>query len=311
MHIAIAGGNGFIGRRLTEQLLAAGHEVVWLSHRPGRHRLAEGVTEVVFEYMTPLGDGPLPEWAEAVADADVVVNLSGYPIVMRWNDERKQLLRDSRVYTARALKEAIRRARGSGSGPSAYIGASAVGIYGDAGDAVLDESAPAGTDWLSQLGVAWERETFAVGEETGVRVVAVRTGLVLGSEGFLPKMALPAKLFVGGPVGSGRQWTPWIHADDIAGIYRFVIERDELSGAVNGTAPQPVTMREFSRALGRALHRPSWFPVPGFGLRIVLGEVAPYMVYSQRPTTQKLEDAGYEFAYPEVGPALEAAVKEL
>ncbi|MBN2247632.1 MAG: TIGR01777 family oxidoreductase [Coriobacteriia bacterium] len=308
MRVAIAGGNGFIGRRLTELLLQAGHEVVWLSHRPGRFPLGDRLSEVPFDYMTPLGDGPLPAWAEAVAAADVVVNLSGYPIVMRWNEERKQLLRDSRVHTARALKDAISRAREGGAGPSAYIGASAVGIYGDAGDTVLAEDAPAGTDWLSQLGVTWERETFAVGEETGVRVVTVRTGLVLGDEGFLPKMALPMKLFVGGPVGSGRQWTPWIHLDDMAGIYRFVIEHDEISGPVNAVAPNPVTMRDFSKALGRALHRPSWFPVPGFGLKIVLGEVAPYMVYSQRPTMQKLLDAGYEFAYPEIDGALVAAL---
>ena len=308
MRIAIAGGNGFIGRRLTELLIEAGHEATWLSHRPGRFALGERHAEVRFDYMTPLGTGSLPGWAEAVASADVVVNLSGYPIVMRWNEERKQLLRDSRVYTARALKAAIAHARAGGGGPSAYIGASAVGIYGDAGDTVVAEDAPAGTDWLSQLGVTWERETFAVGEETGVRVVAVRTGLVLGSEGFLPKMALPAKLFVGGPVGRGTQWTPWIHLDDIAGIYRFVIEHDDVSGPVNAVAPNPVTMREFSRALGRALHRPSWFPVPGFGLRIVLGEVAPYMVYSQRPTMQKLLDAGYEFAYPEIDGALSAAL---
>ncbi len=308
MRIAIAGGNGFIGQRLTAQLLAAGHEVVWLSNRPGRFALGERHTEVPFTYLTPLGEGPLPEWAAAVASADVVVNLSGHPIVMRWNEARKQLLRDSRVHTARAIKDAIMRARATGGGPSAYVGASAVGIYGDAGDTVLDESAPTGTDWLSQLGVTWERETFAVGEETGVRTVAVRTGLVLGDEGFLPKMALPAKLFVGGPVGSGRQWTPWIHLDDVAAIYRFVIEHDGISGPVNAVAPDPVTMRDFSRALGRALKRPSWFPVPGFGLRIVLGEVAPYMVYSQRPTMRKLLDAGFQFTYPDIDAALAAAL---
>ena len=282
--------------------------MVWLSNRPGRFALGERYTEVPFTHMTPLDDGPLPAWAEAVVRADVVVNLSGYSIVMRGNEERKRLLRDSRVYTARALKEAIKRALGAGRGPSAYIGASAIGIYGDAGDTIVAEDAPAGTDWLSQLGVTWERETFAVGEETGVRTVAVRTGLVLGGEGFLPKMALPTMLFVGGPVGRGTQWKPWIHLDDMADIYRFVIEHDDISGPVNAVAPNPVTMREFSKALGRVLRRPSWFPVPGFGLKIVLGEVAPYMVLSQRPTMQKLLDAGYEFAYPEIDGAIAAAL---
>lgn len=308
MRVAIAGGNGFIGQRLTAQLLDAGHEVTWLSHRPGRFPLREGLTETHFDAAAPLGDGPLPAWAEQVAQADVVANLSGYPIVMRWTAERKALLAESRFSTARALGAATLRARAAGRGPSAYIGASAVGIYGDAGDAVLTEDAPAGTDWLSQLGVAWERETNAVGASTGCRAVAVRTGLVLGSEGLVPKMALPMKLFGGGPVGSGRQWTPWIHLDDIAGIYRFVIENDRISGPVNAVGPNPVTMNDFAKALGRVLNRPSWFRVPGFMLEVVLGEVAPYMLYSQRPSVSKLLDAGYEFMYPEIDDALRNAI---
>lgn len=308
MRIALAGGNGFIGQALTGQLLEAGHQVTWLSRRPGRFALKPGLREVSFDYAAPLDPASPPAWAEAVAEADVVVNLAGHPIVMRWNEERKKLLGESRFQTARALASAIELAQASGRGPSAYIGASAVGIYGDAGDAVLTEDAPAGSDWLAQLGVAWERETFAVGVRTGVRTVAVRTGLVLGSEGLVPKMALPAKLFVGGPVGSGKQWTPWIHLDDIAGIYRFVIEHDEISGPVNAVGPEPVRMREFSRALCRVLKRPSWFPVPTFGLQIVLGEVAPYMVYSQRPSMEKLLSAGFTFRYPAVEEALANAV---
>lgn len=308
MRVAIAGGNGFIGQRLTAQLMEAGHEVVWLSHRPGRFPLADGLTEVIFDYRTPLDDRPLPEWAQRVAMSDAVVNLSGYPIVMRWNAERKSLLAETRFLTARALGAAIGRARDAGGGPSAYIGASAVGIYGDAGDAVLSEDASPGADWLAQFGVAWERETNAVGESTGCRVVAVRTGLVLGSEGLVPKMALPMRFFAGGPVGSGRQWTPWIHLDDIAGIYRFVIEHDEISGPVNATGPNPVIMREFARSLGRALGRPSWFPVPGFMLKVVLGEVAPYMLYSQRPSAEKLTGAGYVFTYPGVDEAVRNAL---
>jgi hypothetical protein len=301
MRIAIAGGNGFIGQELTGQLLEAGHEVVWLSHRPGRFPMRSGLTEVAFDYASPESRAS-SAWADQVAGSDVVVNLSGYPIVMRWNDERKRLLRESRLETAAALSDAM--ARAAGRGPSAYVGASAVGYYGDAGDAVLPEDAAAGSDWLARLGLDWERATFAVGAATGVRTVAVRTGLVLGSEGLVPKMTLPARLFVGGPVGSGRQWTPWIHLDDIAGIYRFVIEHDTVSGPVNATAPNPVTMREFSRALGRALGRPSWFPVPTFMLRIVLGEVAPYMVYSQRPSAQKILEAGYEFRHATIDDAL-------
>ena len=238
-------------------------------------------------------------WAAEIPAADAVVNLSGYPIASRWNERAKRLLVESRIDTTRALGTAIAAAREQGSGPAVYVGACGIGIYGDAGDALLDEESPAGDDWLAQLAVAWEREALDVAR-CGCRVVTVRTGLVLGDEGLVPKLALPMKLFVGGPVGSGRQWVSWIGHDDIAGVYRFAIENEALSGPVNACAPEPVRMREFTATLGQVLGRPSWLPVPGFALRLVLGEVAPYTLFSQRASSAKLQAAGYRFREPDL-----------
>lgn len=302
MRVAIAGGNGFIGRRLTQDLLARGHEVVWLSHRPGRQTPPASVREVPFEFHDVTGP-----WAAEVRSAEAVVNLSGYPIASRWSAKAKRSLETSRIDTTRALSRQVAEARSHGGGPSVFAVASGAGIYGDRGEEVLTEECTVGEDWLAQLAVRWEREAQAT-TECGCRVVSIRTGLVLGDEGLVPKMALPMKLFIGGPVGSGQQWTPWVHHEDIVGIYRFAIEKPELQGPVNACAPEPARMREFARALGRALHRPSWFPVPRFMLRLVLGEVAPYMLFSQRVSCEKLQQAGYEFRYPELDEALKTVV---
>ncbi len=305
MHVVISGGNSFIGRGLTRLLFDAGDGVTWLSHRPGRVAPPPGVAEHAFDPGTH--GGP---WHEAVAAADVVVNLSGHPIVSRWNKRVKQRLISSRIETTRALVDAIAMARASGSGPGTFVCASGIGIYGDRGDEVLTEDSPRSDDWLARLAQDWEAAAQRAAA-VGCRVVTLRTAPVLGREGLVPRLVLPFRMFVGGPIGRGDQWMPWIHYEDVVGLYVMAVRDARLNGPVNACAPQAVNAREFAAALGRALRRPSWLPLPSFALRIVLGEVARYVLFSQRASCAKALEAGYVFKHPEIGEALEHVVREL
>lgn len=302
MRIFITGATGLLGRRLVADRLRRGDKVVLLS-RDGAQAKAvfadglAGVPEVVE------GDPSVPGgWCAALDGCDAVVHLAGQPVAgRRWSPAYKRLLRDSRVNSTRCVVEAIARCRHQ---PGALLCASATGIYADTGDRPTDESGPVGCDFLAEVCAAWEAEAERAASE-GVRVVALRTGIVLDDRGgALRKMTPPFAMFVGGPLGSGRQYVPWIHWGDAIGIIDLGLSNDEVSGAVNATGPEPVTNRRFSRALGAAMGRPAWLPAPGFALRLAVGELAGNLLMSHRVIPGAAARYGYEFRYPEVEPAL-------
>jgi uncharacterized protein (TIGR01777 family) len=297
----IAGGSGLLGRAITARLLAAGHRVVVLG-RSGAARTAS--SEARIEHVTWRPDGSVGEWARALEGAEVVVNLSGAGIAdARWTASRKAILESSRMLSTTSLVKAIEACEAK---PRVFVQGSAVGYYGASLDSrPRDESAPPGTDFLGDLSQRWEAAAAPI-EQLGCRLVIARTGVVLDrAGGALPKMALPFRLFVGGPVGSGRQALSWIHRDDWTRLVCWLIERPEAKGAFNVCAPAPVTNREFSRALGRALHRPNWAPVPAFVLRTIFGEMADAMLLSgQWVIPARALNLGFEFGYPTIDSAL-------
>ena len=289
MRIVLAGGSGFLGRALRARLERDGHSVAVLTRSPGR--TPDAVT------WTP--DGTVGPWASAIAGADGIVNLAGEGIAdKRWNDARRRALRDSRLLTTRSLVGALRQ-----SPAPVLVNASAVGYYGARADERVTESTPPGADFLSQLCVEWEREADQASATT--RVALVRTGLVLHPDGgALGQMLLPFKLGAGGPMGSGTQFMPWIHLDDWVSLVLWLIESRDARGAFNGTAPAPVTNREFAGALGRALHRPAIVPAPAFALRILLGEFAESLLTGQRAVPARALEQGFTFRFGDLDGAL-------
>jgi uncharacterized protein len=297
MRIVITGGSGLIGRAVARELGGAGYEVVLLTRNTSKvGPLPPNTRAVQWDGRTAEGWGKL-------LDADTgILHLAGDPVAEgRWTEEKKRRIRDSRVQTGQAVLAAIRQAK---SRPKLLLQGSAVGYYGDGGDQVLTESSPPGDDFLARVCVEWEAATAEV-SGLGVRRPVLRTGIVLSREGgALPKMILPFRFLAGGPLGGGRQWLPWIHFADEVGAIRFLIEHEEADGPFNLTAPEPVTNRDFSHALGRALSRPSFAPAPGFALRLLLGEMADALLHGQRAVPRRLLDLGYAFRYPEVSTAL-------
>ncbi|MFI5346614.1 MAG: TIGR01777 family oxidoreductase [Elusimicrobiota bacterium] len=300
MNIVLAGGSGFIGGALIDALMSRGDKVTLLTRNPEAARTRWGAK------VSPLAwDGKNDgDWTKAVDGADAVINLSGESIANgRWSPARKLQLIKSRVDSTRALVAAISVAARR---PKVLVSASAVGYYGGAPEGASVESAPQGRDFLAALCGQWEREALAA-EPLGVRVALPRIGIVLEEDGgALAKMALPFKMFAGGPLGSGRQGFPWIHRDDVVAALLFLVDDEKISGPVNFAAPGAVNNKEFSAALGRALGRPSWAPAPAFALKIALGEMADMLLGGQVAPPKKLLDAGYRFKYPDADPALAA-----
>lgn len=298
MKVVIAGGSGFLGRILTERLTRSNHSVVVLSRNPETVRNAFTKAEVESWDAASLGT-----WAKRIDGADAVVNLTGESIAgKRWSRMQKDLISDSRVSSTRAIVGAI---QGAKERPHVLVNASAVGFYGDVPDGEVTEDHQKGNDFLADVCTRWEFEAQTA-EKYGVRVVLPRTGIVLEKNGgALQKLLLPFNLFVGGPLGGGKQWFPWIHLQDEIGAIVFALENKNISGPVNLAAPDPVTMREFCSALGKAMQRPSWAPVPGIALKILLGEMAgPLLLGGQKVVPTKLLGTGYKFLFPKLEEAL-------
>lgn len=303
MRIFLSGSTGVIGRRLIQRLNERGDTVVLLTRRAAVGKALVGPKGQVVE-----GDPMTPgAWMEAVKDCDGAVNLSGDGIFnKRWSEAYKKRMWDSRVLTTRHVVEALTKSPKTAKGASKFlVNASAIGFYGPHDDDVeITEQSGPGHDFMAELCVAWEAEAQKAAE-AGIRVALLRTGVVLDNEGGAIKpMALPFKMFVGGPVGSGKQWMAWIHQADIVGLILLAIDQPEVHGPLNGTAPEPVTNREFSNALAKALHRPCLLPAPVFGIRIVLGEVADVITKGQRVVPARALALGYEFQFPTVKEAL-------
>jgi len=300
MKIVIAGGTGFLGGPLAEMYAEDGNEVHVLTRSlvsgDTRHDPGTGMPGITRVGWIPNGSsGP---WAPTIAGADAVINLSGESLAARrWNAQTKARFRDSRVLATRSLAAAI---ASTDRPPAVFISGSAVGYYGHTDSRPLTEGDPPGGDFLAQLCVEWEQEARKAAR-TGTRVVLLRTGIVLErSGGALPEMMKPFRFFVGGPIGSGQQYVSWIHRLDWIEIVRWIVATSSVAGPVNATSPHPVTNREFARSLGRAMRRPSLLPVPGFALKIAVGEFAESLLTGQRVIPARAQQEGYHFRYPDL-----------
>jgi uncharacterized protein len=287
VRVTITGASGLIGQPLVEALRARGDDVTILSRDPERGVTWDALSE------------PAPH--EALSGRDAVIHLAGENVAQRWTDSAKRSIRESRVIGTQALLEGL---RASAPRPGVLVCASAVGYYGDRGDEVLDEDSPPGTDWLAGVCVEWEAAAREA-EALGMRVCSLRTGVVLSRHGgALAKMLPPFRLGLGGPVAGGDQYTPWIHLDDIVGLYLAAVDGPAWSRPVNATGPAPVTNREFSKALGRAVHRPAVAPVPRLAVRALFGEMAEIVTGGQRAIPRRAAELGYEFRHPKLDAAL-------
>ncbi|MGD0590798.1 MAG: TIGR01777 family oxidoreductase [Bacteroidota bacterium] len=299
MQVIIAGGSGFIGRKLIVELLQTRHEVIVLSRRPENvHKTFPAVRVEFWDAKT----GSV--LVNILGGAGAVINLTGESIAAkRWSSLQKQKILSSRIDSTRAIVNAIEQMHHR---PSVLLNASAVGYYAHVPEDEVTEAYPKGNGFLPDICEQWEMEALKA-IEFGVRVVLLRTGIVLDkSEGALHKLLLPFRMFIGGPLGNGRQWFPWIHVQDEVNAILFAMEHEQIAGAINLSAPEFVRLSDFCRVLGKVLHRPSWLPVPEYALRLILGEMAkPLLFQGQKIIPKKLLETGFKFRYPNLENALQ------
>ncbi|MEG4408444.1 thylakoid membrane protein ThyD [Microcoleus sp. MON2_D5] len=302
MKVAIAGATGFVGSRLVEKLQAAGHKVVVLSRdaaKAGRVFPASAYPNLEVVAYTPAESG---DWQKSIAGCDAVVNLAGVPIAEeRWTEARQQAILDSRRLTTAKLVEAIVNANPR---PSVLVSASAIGYYGTSETAEFDETSPAGNDFLAAVCKDWEAAAQPA-KNAGTRVAILRLGIVLGMGGALAKMLPPFKLFAGGPLGTGKQWFSWVHREDVVDLILYALQNSQVEGVLNATAPNPVRMNELCQTLGEVLQRPSWLPVPGFALEMLLGDGAKLVLEGQKVLPKQTLASGFQYQYPTLKLALE------
>jgi len=300
MKILITGGTGFVGTQLTSRLTQDGHQVTILTRSlKGVKGSSPGISYLEGD---PTKKGP---WQEAIKNHDAIINLAGASIFSKWTDEHKKAIRESRVSTTQNIVEGIP------SDPSKKItlfSTSAVGYYGFCGDEELSEDAPPGNDFLARIAMEWEGEALKA-RDKGARVVITRFGIVMGEKGGALSQMIPLfKKYIGGPIGSGKQWFSWVHIKDLAEAFTFLLKHPEISGPVNLCSPNPVRNKDLAKALGKALHRPSFMPAPGFMVKLVLGEFGSVILEGQRVIPRRLLENGFVFQYPEIEKALQGIV---
>jgi len=302
MKILITGGTGFVGTQLTSRLIQDGHEVTILSR--SAKRSGEVPRGISYLQGDPTQKGP---WQEAIKNHDGVINLAGASIFAKWTEEYKKAIRESRVSTTRNIVEGI---PSHPQKPFTLFSTSAVGYYGFCGDEELTEESPHGEDFLARMAVEWEGEALKA-KERGARVVITRFGIVMGEKGGALSQMIPLfKKYIGGPIGSGKQWFSWVHIKDLSEAFAFLLKHPEISGPVNVCAPNPVRNKDLAKALGKVLHRPSFVPAPGFMVKLVLGEFGSVILEGQRVIPKRLLESGFAFQYSDIDKALQGIVGE-
>jgi uncharacterized protein (TIGR01777 family) len=298
MKILMTGGTGFVGAQLTSRLIQDGNEVTILTRSPKRPE--KGTGGISYLQGDPTQKGP---WQETIKDYNAIINLAGASIFSKWTEKHKKAIRESRVSTTQNIVEGIP------SHPERKItlfSTSAVGYYGFHGDEELFEESPPGNDFLARIAVEWEREALKA-KDKGARVVITRFGIVLGEKGGALSQMIPLfKKYIGGPIGSGKQWFSWIHIKDLAEAFAFLLKHPEISGPANVCSPSPVRNKDLAKALGKVLHRPSFMPAPGFMIKLVLGEFGSVILEGQRVIPRKLLENGFVFQYADIDKALQS-----